>query len=88
MPNQAEHATESARFAAEMKRRFDELVDWAIANSLNRSAPLRKADFELCRKEIEKLADRDFDMGERNAKVPEPSENGPQYVSTNPAPWP
>jgi hypothetical protein len=80
--------TTETSFAAEMKRRFDELTEWAIAHSPNQNAPLRKADFELCRREIEKLADRDFDMSERNARVPEPSENGPQYVNMNPTPWP
>jgi hypothetical protein len=80
--------TETNRFSAELKRRFEELTDWAIANSPNEDAPLRKSDFDSCRKEIERLAERDADIGERNAKLPEPSENGPQYVNMNPTPWP
>lgn len=82
MPN----ANETANFAAELKRRFDELADWAIANSPD--ASLRKTDFEACRREIERLAERDLDAGQRNARLPEPSENGPQYVNMNPTPWP
>lgn len=84
MPN----ATESANFATEMKRRFEELTEWAITHSPQLRMPFSKADFEVCRKEIEKLAERDLDMGERNASLPEPSENGPQYVNMNPTPWP
>ena len=83
MPN----ATPSA-FSTELKRRFDELSAWAIANSPDPTSPLKRTDFEVCRKEIERLADRDLDMGERNATIPEPSENGPQYVNMNPTPWP
>jgi hypothetical protein len=70
-----------------MKRRFEELMEWAVVHS-PKGAPLSKTDFDVCRKEIEKLASRDPDIGERNAKVPEPSENGPQYVNMNPTPWP
>lgn len=80
--------TTPSAFSAELKRRFEELSAWALANSPNPASPLKHADFDACRREIEKLADRDVDIGERNARLPEPSENGPQYVNMNPTPWP
>jgi hypothetical protein len=83
MPN-----TSPSAFAAELQRRFEELSTWAIANSPNPASPLKQADFEVCRSEIARLADRDNDVGDRNASIPEPSENGPQYVNMNPTPWP
>jgi hypothetical protein len=75
------------QFGAELKKRFEELAAWAVANSPDSNAPLQSQDFEICRNEIAKLSVRD-DIGERNAALPEPSEAGPQYVSVTPAPWP
>lgn len=80
--------TTPSAFAAEMKRRFEELCGWAIANSPKQASPLKPADFDVCREEIMRLAERDLDVSERNATIPEPSENGPQYVNMNPTPWP
>jgi hypothetical protein len=81
-------STTTECFAAELKRRFEELAEWAIANSPSTDKPLQKTDFDLCRSEIARLAQRDDDLTEQNAKLPEPSENGPQYVNMNPTPWP
>jgi len=79
--------TEPTAFGTELKRRFDELAAWALANAPAGYA-LKDADFQNCRSEIERLCDPQSDIGERNAAIPEPSENGPQYVSVNPTPWP
>ncbi|CAL62543.1 Hypothetical protein; putative Zn-dependent hydrolase domain [Herminiimonas arsenicoxydans] len=75
-------------FQIELKQRFEELVRWAVAHNPDRSAPLSEADFDAARKEITKLAAHDLSLGERNAKIPEPAENGPQYINVTPAPWP
>ncbi|RBA25460.1 hypothetical protein [Herminiimonas fonticola] len=76
------------QFHIELKQRFEDLVSWAVAHRPDHSPPLSSADFETARKEIMKLAVQDLNIGERNAKIPEPAENGPQYVNLNPAPWP
>jgi hypothetical protein len=78
---------EAAAFHAEVKKRFEEFVVWSVAHSSGKHT-LANADFDDCRKEISKLAERSFDIGERNAAIPEPSEDGPQYVNVSPAPWP
>jgi len=79
---------QKVQFAAEMKQRFEDFANWAVSASTASGNALNTGDFEPCRKEIAKLAERDFDIGERNAAIPEPSEDGPQYVSVSPAPWP
>jgi hypothetical protein len=75
---------EQLKFRTEMLSRFEEFTAWAVANSPG----IVSVDFDKCRQEITALAGRDFDMGARNAAIPEPSEDGPQYVSVSPAPWP
>lgn len=77
----------STTFHAEMQKRFEEFAAWSVAHSSGNHT-LVNADFDDCRKEISRLSERNFDMGERNASIPEPSENGPQYVNVSPAPWP
>ncbi|MDQ7970208.1 MAG: hypothetical protein REI95_11250 [Oxalicibacterium faecigallinarum] len=79
---------ERAQFAAELKQRFEALATWAIEQSPDKASPLTRADFDAARKEITVIAEGKSDMGDRNAAVPEPSEDGPQYVNVNPAPWP
>lgn len=79
---------ETAQFEAEMKQRFEALMTWAIENWPDRKHPLSRSDFDKARREIARLAEGGPNIGERNAEIPEPSENGPQYVNSNPAPWP
>ncbi|MFJ7566803.1 hypothetical protein ACIQW9_07590 [Herminiimonas sp. NPDC097707] len=79
---------EPGLFHIELKQRFEELVSWAVAHSPDHSPQLSPADFEAARKEITKLAAHDLSLGERNAEIPEPAENGPQYINVTPAPWP
>lgn len=89
MPSTEESAREaSARFGADLKQRFEEMVTWAIDNQPQAQRPLSRADFDTARQQIGQIAEGRSDIGERNAAVPEPSENGPQYVNVNPAPWP
>jgi hypothetical protein len=78
---------ESTVFHTEMRKRFEEFALWSVAHSSGKHK-LTDTDFDGCRKEIERLAEREFDIGERNAAIPEPSEDGPQYVNVSPAPWP
>lgn len=77
-----------SQFDIELKKRFEEFVTWAVTNRPDHSSPLSRADFDPARKAIEALAYDGLDLGERNAAIPEPSENGPQYVNVNPTPWP
>lgn len=78
---------ERAQFLAELKQRFEGLTTWAIEAWPDRDKPLSRADFDIARKALLDIVERD-DIGDRNAAVPEPAEDGPQYRNVNPAPWP
>jgi len=81
-------ANDPKDFGAELKRRFEELAAWAVAHA-PANKPLSNAAFDNCRREIARLATpATASMSECNAALPEPSEAGPQYVDTNPTPWP
>jgi hypothetical protein len=73
------------QFVNELERRFEEVQQWAIANWPDQERPLTSSNFVEARKEILALGRM---TSELNHKAPEPSEGGPQYVSTAPAPWP
>lgn len=79
---------ETTYFENELRQRFDELVLWAVKNRPYNCNSLKPTDFDDSWKQISRLAREGVDIGKRNAAVPEPSENGPQYVNSNPAPWP
>lgn len=81
-------ANDITPFEAEMKQRFEALVAWALENWPDKTRSLTHADFDKIRQELMRLTEGGTDIGERNAEIPEPSENGPQYVNSNPAPWP
>ena len=81
-------ANDITPFEAEMKQRFEALVAWALENWPDKTRSLTHADFDKIRQELMHLTEGGTDIGERNAEIPEPSENGPQYVNSNPAPWP
>ena len=78
-----------SRFAGELERRFDELQAWALDNwpdTAHRPSPSEVASLlASARRRILSTAPMD---SETNQLVPEPSEGGPQYISTTPAPWP
>lgn len=84
----ADSNDDMVEYGAEMKKRFEEFASWAIANWPDKTNPLSRTDFDASRKEIAALASGRLDIGDRNAAIPEPSENGPQYTNVNPAPWP
>lgn len=79
---------ETAYFENELRQRFDALVIWAVRNRPYTGTSLKPTDFDDIWKETSRLARDGIDVKKRNAAVPEPSENGPQYINSNPAPWP
>lgn len=76
------------KYAAEMAQRFEELTNWAMTNWPHKDFPLLQSDFDASRKEIGAILGSKLGDGQTNAAVPEPAQNGPQYVDMNPAPWP
>lgn len=83
-----ENSDRMKTFGIEMKARFEAFAAWAIDQWPDADHPLSSVDFDVARKEIEALTEGRQNIGERNADIPEPSENGPQYVNVNPTPWP
>lgn len=81
-------ANDITPFETEMKQRFEALFIWVAENWPDKARPLSPTDFDSIRRELTRLTEHGADIGERNAEIPEPSENGPQYVNINPAPWP
>ena len=79
---------QSAIFGEAMKQRFEEFVEWSVANSSTHSRTLASKDFDDCRRQISLLADCRSNIGTQNKAIPEPSDSGPQYVNVTPSPWP
>lgn len=79
---------QDAIFAKAMKQRFEEFVEWAVANSSTHSHPVDSKNFDDCRRQIALLADRSTNIDAQNKAIPEPSDSGPQYVNVTPSPWP
>ena len=76
---------ECDKFASELERRFQEVMQWAIENFPDQGEPLSASDFADVRKELSRIGAL---AGRPAKREPEPSEGGPQYRSLNPAPWP
>lgn len=79
---------ECDQYAAELTRRFDDMVQWAMANWPKQSFPLVSSDFSESRREIahiigSKLGDAE-DAGDTSAST---TESAP-YIDMNPMPWP
>jgi hypothetical protein len=80
---------ENTEYCAELNRKLDEVIAWAVLNCPIAEKNLAYADFEKTRAEFQKIA-----MEEQDSKPletqnqPEPEEGGPQYINDNPAPWP
>lgn len=81
---------ECDQYAAELTRRFDELMKWAISNWPKPEYPLLSSDFAQSRREISqivgaKLGDSDeTGTGVRSAF----SNDDRQFRDVNPMPWP
>ena len=80
---------ECDQYAAELTRRFDELVQWAITNWPATAYPLLSSDFSESRREIAQIVGSK--LGEGEAADNAASGNTPDaapYVDMNPMPWP
>lgn len=80
---------ECDQYAAELTRRFDELVQWAIANWPTPAFPLQSSDFNESRREISHITGSKLGEGEaaENA-IPGSAPEVPPFVNMNPMPWP
>ncbi|RZI41492.1 hypothetical protein EGT07_18090 [Herbaspirillum sp. HC18] len=81
---------ECDQYAAELTRRFDELVQWALAKWPKPEFPLLSSDFGQSRREISqivgsKLGDGDACTDAEGSVVP--NDQG-QFRGINPMPWP
>jgi len=81
---------ECDQYAAELTRRYDELVQWAMANWPKPETPLLSSDFSEGRREIgqivgPKLGDAD---GEDTLPRPAFGDDDGQYRNVTPMPWP
>jgi hypothetical protein len=75
-------------YAAEMARRFEDLVTWARDNWPVPSSPLLDSDFEGARRDLNLILGERLSQAQSADQAASPAAGGPQYVSVNPAPWP
>lgn len=82
-------------YAQELEYRLEELIEWAIANTPNKTSQLDKQDFMQLREDFCTIAkggaiinNATVNASDALAKEPEPSQGGAQYINVNPAPWP
>jgi hypothetical protein len=78
---------ECDKYAAELTRRFDEYVRWAIANWPKPEFPLLFSDFDASRREISQIAGPKLGDGEESDSSAA-SRNSGQFRDMNPMPWP
>ena len=77
-----------SEFEAELERRFREFEQWTLQHWPDRHRPLSDADFSPLRYELSQLGANLRTENHREAEPPEPSKGGPQYINTDPEPWP
>lgn len=80
---------ECDQYAADLTRRFEELVRWAITNWPTPAFPLLSSDFNESRREIAQIIGRKLGEGEAADRTApgSPPEEAP-FVNMNPMPWP
>lgn len=78
---------ECDQYAAELTRRFDEYVRWAIANWPKPEFPLLSSDFKESRREISLIAGPKLGDSEEQDSAAS-SRNSKQFRDMNPMPWP
>lgn len=80
---------ECDRYAEELTRRFDDMVQWAIANWPTQAYPLLSSDFSASRREIAQIVGSKLGEGEAADKATHgrPPDEAP-FVDMNPMPWP
>ncbi|HVL75232.1 MAG TPA: hypothetical protein VM406_04390 [Noviherbaspirillum sp.] len=84
------------QYAIELNQRFDDLVQWAIANWPREDFPLMQSDFDQARRQIAEIAGpRLGEPGEQQdgkPVVPDPPglDDGRkgEFRNLNPMPWP
>lgn len=74
-------------FCAQLDKRLDEVVAWAVMNCPIADANLAYADFEQALVVFKQVANGKH-VDRKNQDQPEPEEGGPQYINDNPTPWP
>lgn len=81
---------ECDQYAAELTRRFDELMQWALSNWPKPEYPLLSSDFSESRREISQIVGRKLGDADEGDAVPRPAFGGDdgQYRDVNPMPWP
>lgn len=79
---------ECDRYAAELTRRFDGLVQWALANWPKSEYPLLSSDFTESRREISQIAGRKLGEAEDSTLGPKFGDEDRQFRDVNPMPWP
>ncbi|WP_141103999.1 hypothetical protein [Noviherbaspirillum denitrificans] len=79
---------ECDRYAAELTRRFDELVQWAHANWPKPEFPLLSSDFSESRREISQIVGRKLGDADDGPPGPASGDADRQFRDLNPMPWP
>jgi len=81
---------ECDQYAAELTRRFDDLVHWAMANWPRSEYPLLLSDFTASRREISQIVGAKLGDADDDDALPRPAFGGDdrQFRDTNPMPWP
>lgn len=78
------------QYAAELTRRFDELVKWALSNWPKPEYPLLSSDFAQSRREISQIVGAKLGEGEESGHDQRPAfgNDDRQFRDMNPMPWP
>ncbi len=81
---------ECDQYAAELTRRFDELMKWALANWPKPEYPLLSSDFTQSRREISQIVGAKLGDSDESPHDIRPAFGGEnrQYRDVNPMPWP
>jgi len=81
---------ECDQYAAELTRRFDELVQWALANWPKPEFPLLSSDFTQSRREISQIVGPKLGDADEHDSAPGPAfgNEDRQFRDINPMPWP
>jgi hypothetical protein len=81
---------ECDQYAAELTRRFDELVKWALTNWPRPDFPLLSSDFTETRREISQIVGPKLGDSVDDDSLPRPAfgSDDRQFRDVNPMPWP
>lgn len=76
------------QYAAELTRRFDELVRWAMENWPAPAVPLLSSDFSESRREIANIVGSRLGEAEEADRLTGENRESAPYIDMNPMPWP